>query len=131
MALLLMDKGTKNMHNDFPPPVGMRTNASLPWATASSASSCPGRKLLKSKWICKASASFPLATQLLDITPSTHWLLQSNLAREKFHRQKLESYMACTCMYARVQRWLTPLQPAPNSFITGYISFTIYIGYLV
>ena len=38
-------RGARNMQRDFPAPVAIRTNTSLPWTRGKRASSWPGRKL--------------------------------------------------------------------------------------
>ena len=60
-AVSLSAKGARNMHNDFPAPVAMRTRTSLPCMTANSASNCPGRKVVYLKYFSKAASNFSFA----------------------------------------------------------------------
>ena len=65
IAFLPTQSGGRNMHNDFPEPVAIRTKTSWQCNTGKTASSCPGLKSLCLKCCCNAALVQHTAEQLL------------------------------------------------------------------
>lgn len=55
-------RGARNRQRDFPAPVAILTNTSLPWTRGKRASNCPCRKLLNLKYLCRATSNLLLQT---------------------------------------------------------------------
>lgn len=68
-------RGARNRQRDFPAPVAILTNTSLPWTRGKRASNCPGRKLLNLKYFWRAASNLFLQTH------STLGALHSPLAK--------------------------------------------------